>query len=554
MASDQSNNFNERLSQWVASQGFWFQMRYSMSGVGSKSVLAFHLLRLATRLLIVLVLVGVGLAVYLVRLPDNPRFQRKLKDSIGARLGASEVEMGGFRRVQGKLMMARLASQGGNDTFYSTFEARNIRCQMGLLSGVIGDWKPGVLLINQLDLELNAGADDETSSGLIGASVFKDFGKLKLETVEVKDATLRWGYSERTHGKIAGSHMKLQRAADGWRIHFAGGTFSQAWWRRLEIVELVAVCTRDGVVFEKAEFRKGSGRLTMDGLRVVAGQRPEIKGTLNVRKVAVEDLVPPAARNFIEGTVSGELRVFGSTNSTAGIGFEGKLAMGGDNVIKLRDRLYLLRALTEFDVFNNYKSVPFNEGSLHIKTQGGVMEVSEVDLKAGDLMTLTGQMRVRPPTPDETDAALRRHRAGTASPTASQAKDETNSLRNPEDDSDFALQRAARAVRKAKGKAGDGSKSEDGHALFERIDQNFESSILAEQAAERESRSLIYEGLFQITLPPDTFENVQALRELLPVDPQTGRIPLDVPIKGDIYSLTFEQAEDLYLRGQRYKE
>ena len=336
-----------------------------------------HLLRLATRLLLCLVVVGIVLAVYLVRLSGTPGFQKKLKDSIGAALGAGEVEMGGFRRVQGKLLMARLASKGGSGTFYSSLEARNIKCQMSLFNGLIGDWQPGVLLINQLDLELNAGADDEKAAGLIAAAVFRDFGKLKLDSVEVKDATLRWGYSERTRGRIVGSHLKLQRVPDGWRMHLTGGTLTQSWWRRLEIVEMVANCTRDGVVFEKAEFRKGGGKVSMDGLRVIAGQRPEIKGIVKVRKVAIEDVIPPAARSFIDGALSGDLRVYGSTNSSDGIGFEGKLVVDPENVIRLRERLYLLRALTDFDVFNNYRMVAFTEGSFKLKTQGGSMEVCE---------------------------------------------------------------------------------------------------------------------------------------------------------------------------------
>jgi len=576
MASDQSNNFNERLSQWVASQGIWFQMRYSMAGVGSKSALGFHLLRLATRLAIFLLVALIVLAVYLVRLPRTPAFQKKLKDAIGAGLGASEVQMGSFRRVQGKMLMASFVGKGGNDTFFSSFEARSIRCQMGLLSGLVGEWQPGVVLINQLDLALNAGTDDEKSAASIADSVFREFGSLKLETVEVKDVTLHWGnlriggemlasaakiagsdplhYTPRDNGgKIVGSHMKLQRVAGGWRIHLAGGTFSQAWWRRLEIVELVATCTREGVVFEKAEFRKGAGKVTMDGLRVVAGQRPEVQGTVKLRKVALADVVPPAARNFIDGAISGDLRVFGSTNTTEGIGFEGKLVVDSDNVIRLRERLYLLRALTDFDVFNNYRMVAFNEGSLKIKSQGGTLEVSDVELKAGDLMTLAGQMRVRPPTPEEASAELKRSRAGNGTGPG-QIKDDTTPAKASDEDVEITLRRAARAARKDKTKAGTTAKVDEGSALVDSIDQSFETSILADQAAERESRSLIYEGLFQMTVPPDTFENVQALREFLPVDPQTGRIPLDVPIKGDIYSLTFDQAEDMYVRGRRYKE
>ncbi|KAB2641057.1 MAG: hypothetical protein DVB25_03045 [Verrucomicrobia bacterium] len=525
-------------------------MRYSLSGVGSRATWLVHVLRLATRLLIFLAVLAICGVVYLTRLSGTAGFHKKLKEAIGAGLGASEVEMGGFQRVQGNMLIARLASKGGKDTFYTRFEARNIRCQMGVFNGVVGEWKPGVLLVNQLDLELNAGADDDKSADLIADSVFKDFGNLKLDTVELKDATLRWGYSERTRGKIVGAHIKLQRVAGGWRIHLSGGTLSLAWWRRLEIVEMVANCTRAGVVFEKVELRKGAGRVTMDGLRVVAGQRPEVKGTLKVRKVAIENVVPVEVRNFMDGVISGEFRVFGSTNTTEGLGLEGKLVVDGDNVIRLRERVHLLRALTDFDVFNNYRVVPFNEGSLKIKTQGGVMELSEVEIKAGDLMSLAGQMRVRPPTPGETAATLKRGTAGNGSASARDGKP----AKHLDEDLEITLRRAARAAHKDKGSAADGTKGDDGSSLFDRIDQSFETSIFAEQAAERDSRSLIYEGQLQITLMADTFENVQALREMLPVDPQSGRIPLDVPIKGDIYSLTFDQAQDLYLRGQRYKE
>ncbi len=553
MASDPSNNFNQRLGQWVASQGVLFQMRYSMSGVGSGRGLAFHMLRLTTRLLILLVVLGLGSAVYLVRLSGTLGFQKKLKDSVGAVLGAKEVEMSGFRRVQGKMLMARLVSQGGSNTFYSSLEARNIKCQMNLLNGLVGDWQPGVVVVGQLDLELNAGADDEKSAGLIAASVFRDLGKFKMESLEVKDATLRWGYSERTNGRIVGSHLKLQRVADGWRIHLSGGTVNLAWLRHLEIVEMVGNCTLEGLVFEKAEFRKGGGKISMDGLRVVAGQRPEIKGIAKVRRIALEDVIPPAAHNFIDGAISGDLRVFGSTNSSEGIGFEGKLVVDPENVIRLRERLYLLRALTDFDIFNNYRMVAFNEGSLKLKTQGGSMDVTEVELKAGDLMTLAGQMRVRPPTPEEASAVLKKSGAGGAAAAPGQLKGDDHSTRTADEDLDITLRRAARAAHKGKGKGKTNAKDEDS-SLFDRIDQTFETSILAEQAAERESRGLVYEGLFQMTVPPDTFENVQALRELLPVDPQSGRIPLEVPIKGDIYSLTYDQAADLYQRGQRYKE
>ena len=70
MESEQSQNFNERLSQWVANQGFWFQIRYSMTGSGTKGTAMFHLLRMGFRLLLFLIVAAIGTWVYLVRTAD----------------------------------------------------------------------------------------------------------------------------------------------------------------------------------------------------------------------------------------------------------------------------------------------------------------------------------------------------------------------------------------------------------------------------------------------------------------------------------------------------
>src|SRR6187455_3043256 len=77
MESEQSQNFNERLSQWVANQGFWFQIRYSMTGSGTKGTAMFHLLRLSFRLLIFLLLVAAGSWLYLVKLAETKTFSNK---------------------------------------------------------------------------------------------------------------------------------------------------------------------------------------------------------------------------------------------------------------------------------------------------------------------------------------------------------------------------------------------------------------------------------------------------------------------------------------------
>jgi hypothetical protein len=74
---------------------------------------------------------------------------------------------------------------------------------------------------------------------------------------------------------------------------------------------------------------------------------------------------------------------------------------------------------------------------------------------------------------------------------------------------------------------------------------------LEEQAADRLSRTLRYEGLFRITLPADAFERAPKLAAQFPVDANIGRIPMLVPIEGNLYEITLHQAEDIYQQGTR---
>src|SRR6478735_4117001 len=98
MESEPSQNFNERLSQWVANQGFWFQIRYSMTGSGTKGTAMFHLLRLSFRLLIFLLLVAAGSWVYLIKLAETKTFSDKMEEKLRVGLSASEAEFMGFSR------------------------------------------------------------------------------------------------------------------------------------------------------------------------------------------------------------------------------------------------------------------------------------------------------------------------------------------------------------------------------------------------------------------------------------------------------------------------
>jgi hypothetical protein len=547
MEAEQSQNFNERLSQWVASQGFWFQIRYSMAGSGAKGTAMFHVLSLGFRLLIFVLVLAAGAWIYLLTRIDSQGFQKDLRASVQAGLSATDSEMRGVRHAQGQLEIGRFACEGGNETFFSSMEARNIRCNMGVLDSLKEQWPLGTVMISRLETELRAGADDAESARKMSEAFFRRFPNVSYDTVEVADTTLRWGYSERTRGEIEGSMLKMVRTEDAVKLVFRGGTFSQNWLRNLEIMNLVVICTAEGLTLEKAEFRRAGGTVDLSGLKVIGGERPVIQGVAKIRKLDLEHMLPAAMRNFLEGSISGEFKISGSTNSSEGIGFQGRVECDGQDVITLRERLHLLKALSVVDYSRNYHRVDFREGGFELKTGSGGLEVTDLKLKADDLFTLEGAMRVRLPTPEETQAAINRSaRGGTPLFSAEDADSEVPQVK--ENSGDFTLKRAALEAKRIK----EGKQAESSLTLLDRLGvMSMEMRRLEEQASERLSRTLQYEGAFRITLQPDAFERTPRLSARYPVDPATNRIPMMVPIKGTLYEITLQQAEEIYQMGRR---
>jgi len=547
MESEQSQNFNERLSQWVASPGFWFQVRYSMSGSGMKGRALFHLLRLGFRLLVFLLLVAIGMWVYLLKRPNSPRFNQVLQTSLQSALEAPELELRGLQHANGQLEIGRVAAQGGEGTFFESFEARNIRFKMGLLDGLVGRWQTGTVAVARMEIDLRAGTDDAQSAAKLAEAVFKTPEMVEANSFDVADVTVRWGYSERTQGSIESSSLIMQRTDTGWRFNFKGGFFRQNWLRHLEIVNLVVLAEADGLVFGRAEFKKGDGTVEFPGLRLTGGERPQVNGIVKIRHLDVEGLVPPALRNFVEGSISGDFKVFGSTNSSDGIGFEGQVVMDGKDVVSLRDRFHLLKALSVVDYSRNYHRVAFREGSFYLQTVGGGMRLSEIDLKAEELLTMQGEIKVRQPTQEEVDEVVAKGAGLQSSPLFLGEEEQADTRELPGGDDDFTLRRAAQEAKRVE----EGAQSLESMALFDRLGLSLEMRRLQSQASERMSRMLRYEGDVLITLPGDAFERAPRLTELFPPDAVSGRIPLRVPINGHLYELTLSQAEDIYQQGKR---
>lgn len=539
MEPDRAHSFNERLNQWVASQGFWFQLKYSMSGKGLTGSGGYHFLRLVFRTLVFLLVLGVGAFFYLLRLPNTEGFKESVEEGIVTGLKGEDLKMDRFNREQGKLTIARLAGTGKEDAFFTDFDAKNINCRMGILDSVRKPWRTGGLMISDLHMNLRAGAMDAASAARLGDVLFQNDQDLEINSIDVENATLTWGYSEFTNGRIEGSVLKVRRRGEGWWFQFKGGTFSQNWLRGLEIREISLVCLPgEGIRLEKGLLGKGAGSFTFQELSIKGGERPAVEGKADFKNLPMECMIPAVVAQMMEGAVSGKLELSGSTNSQEGIGMTGKVELGEGDGILLRDRIPLLRVFRLVDSFNNYRRVKFQEGSFNLKSGNGRLELGEIDLTAGDLMTMKGGMTVRPPTKEEREKAVE------VPPRDSPFASEPLPTPAEPDREEFSLKRAAQESRKKAGKQGVGNP-------FERYETVAEQRAFESVMAGRFAEALRYEGGLQITIRPDAFDQAPELKQEHPVDETSGRIPLKVPISGTLDLVTFGQAEAIYSKGRR---
>jgi len=547
MESEQLTNFNDRLNQWISSQGFWFQLRYSITSGGSRGALMFQLFNAGLRVLIFLAIVGIALAAYLVKRPNTNRFKAELKESIKAGLSGTEVEIRGASRVQGQLGIARISCQGGDGSFFSSLEAKNIQSKMGLLDGVLGQWDMGAVGISILNLELKAGADDGDSAKKLADAFFRKWDSVSIQSLDIGDASLQWGYSEPTRGGIEHCSIKIQRGDQFMKIVVKGGRFHQNWLQGLEIVNLTIACDPNGMTFEKAELRAGEGTVDFSGLKVIGGERPMLDGVVKIRKLAMEHTLPDVLDGFVEGSISGDFTVSGSTNTAEGVSFAGKVTLDGDDTISLREKFHVLRALSVVDYVRNYHRLDFRKGSFQLKTKGGGLVIEDLSIQTDDHFSLEGNVAVRLPTLEEAQAAVAKNTIAGGTPLFA---NETSGMEKAgkADGGDFSLRRAAMEEKKVKQEqdALGGNVS-----LLDRMSLAFEARDIEKEEVKRISGSLRYSGTLKVTLPPDAFERAPKLATQLPVDADLGRIPLMIPIEGTLYELTLKQAEEIYQLGIR---
>lgn len=518
MERDQLQAFNERLSQWISAQGFWFQLRHSMGGGGQSAVVNF-----VGRAFILFLIALIGGWIYLAWRATSVGFLNTLQAGSKEWLHASDSSISGLSHASGQLGIKKVRMTGGEESFFRTLQAWQVRCDMNLTDGLVGTWVPGQMTIDTLEIDLRSGTDDADTAKRQAESVLGIPPTFDLKTLTVSDATLQWGFSENTNGRIGNSQLNAQRTPQGWRLQFIGGTFSQNWIHEAQIVNLVAIVDREGITVEEGELSLTrndlpAGQITFENVRVRGGERPTPSGVLNLGHVPLGAMLEPEFAGTMEGSISGKLNLSGSTYSREGIGYAGQITLEKGDRVTLRDRIPLLPVLSGA---RSYRRLDFTQGSFVLTLGDGKVDIRDVSLEApgqsGDAekVILEGWILRRPPTPSEIQAALG---VRPRTPVEGQADQPTSS-------------RFSELATKTKAEM-----------EAERLEKKMAASL------EKMPR---YEGSLHLGMPGDVFELSSSLQKLFPADEKTGRVNIQVPIEGTFEDLTRRQADEIRKHSRR---
>lgn len=532
MDRDHTQGFNERLSQWIASQGFWFQLRYSLTGTSGYSSIAYQIVRLALRLVIFMVVVGLGGSYLVYKRTSRPAFVKDLSSRLETQIDAQNVKFQNYVHKGGELRTKTLKGEGKSSAFYTQFEAADVSCNMSPLSTLAwfdrltGGWDAGVLRTRTLRLGLKPGYDSAEAAAQGAACLFREHAGFSFSRWEVADATLYWGYSEAAKAAIEHTAMIVRRDGDAWKIEMKGGYFRHGWLERLEIIELQATCDRSGIVFDKAEFRLQKSPVQVENLRLIAGERPQVTGLLKLNHAPLSSLLVEDARSWMDGTISGPVQIKGSTNDSTGLSFTGHLEVKEHDSIVLREGVPLLHALVVIDSQNDYHRVAFRGGGMDFTARGSRTELRNIALHA-ETMQVRGQLTVRRPTKDEISQWKAKHLEVDKAP----AEGTPQKTDSPGDDEPRPVVESTLP------------KAETSSELYQRVAGDLERKFAFSQ---------LCEGEVVLTLPPQVFQRLPALQSRFAPD-MTGKIRLTVPLNGEISKLTKDQAE-LILEESRHSQ
>ncbi|MGJ8698004.1 MAG: hypothetical protein ACSHYF_16920 [Verrucomicrobiaceae bacterium] len=396
--------YQERVGDWIGQQGLLFQLRYAKT-VGNYSVIK-QLGNVFVKLLVVSAgIVGVGYVV-LNRHFESKGYEEKVSEGVTAALGADEIEINGFSRSRGQGLFREIELEGGEESFFMEADMESLSGSFEFLAGVTTPWAPDQVRIKRASFQLKAGGGEEEMEKAF-SRIIESFEGEGVTALTIDKLSFDWGYSKLTYGAVTNTFFEAILEDGKWEVSLKGGEFSQNWIKGFTIEKGELTCGPDGIEVKSLDLTKLGGSLVLSGRIGESLAMPvfDLKGEFLA--LPIEELVELGGvrvKDFLSGTISGDLKIFGSSNRKIETSGTVKLATA-DRVV-IRESWDLLKALSVIDISQNYRRVDFETGGFKFVTGSGGMEIKDISIRSGNMLRLEGNVSTRLPTQQEAADSL----------------------------------------------------------------------------------------------------------------------------------------------------
>lgn len=559
MDIDSRENFENRISDWVARQGLIFQIRYSILG-GGVNILAHHFLIILLKLLGIAAFCVILVLVYLVKRPNTDKFKEGFRSTLLAHLACDDGRVDGFKHDQNKASIRYLNFNGGQKSYFSTLEATGITFGMSIIESFKSVWDAEDISIDRFSINLKSGAETDEDARLIGDTLLNDLPNFSFKSITIKNARFSWGYSERTAGSISGAQAIIKKEAKGYSVELTGGILKQNWLNKLQIKILKMKILRGKIIVDQAEFipentnnasskEEVDSSVTFHQFRVTGSARPTFSGTIRLKSVPLDCLTSSIFHPYIKGRVSGELKIGGSTNIQSGVTFAGRLSLQNKDSITFSNGLPIVSTLSLINPAASLQKITFNEGYFQLKTGDGSLEVNDVYLQSPEFVEMRGSLKTRRPSSNEVEKMLKNREIdaeiandisltaidGSREQMLNQLKLTTDNAQRP----NFVIQ--------------PNPLQEPNKAIspFQKENETLESLSIRN---ERISSTMIFSGEMNLMFPSSMFDANSAIFHKAKLSVDKTKLQLDLPIEGKIHEITLKQAEELLLLDDSLKK
>ncbi len=397
-------HYENRFADWIGRQGILFQLRYA-STIGATSLIG-HLGSVFAKSVIALALfAGLGYFVLGSHFKSDS-YEEKMSAQLQSALGLEEIEAKGFVRSRGTGGYRGLVLTGGEKSFFYEAKITGYTAPLSYFTGLTQKWSPESVDIAEVALSVKSGGfKEEVEEAYAGFLTSLEGGG--VTAVVIDDFSCEWGYSKLTYGRIQNAKLRADLKGGQWIVSLTGGKFQQNWLRDCEVVKGSLLIDASGIEIVSLDLKHGSGSVSLSGTIGAPLEKPTFALEGEFTQLALHKLLQlpdVTARDFMEGYISGDLKISGSTNSFIKMAGSAKVSPGTS--LTIREKWPVLKAISIIDNQRSFRRVNFSEGSFDFSTEEGGMVIQNLDLRAGETAKLVGEFKTQLPTQAEAASYL----------------------------------------------------------------------------------------------------------------------------------------------------